>query len=127
MISRLEILIMLIATVLIIHIWFWLTEWSLSIDKNNLYIKYKDFKKSYDINPKQWILLDDNVHFHKEEYVGFQFFTKSAIFQFYPIGYYRYRFWSKNLDKREHKIAQRKAYQEVMSIIKSDIQKGDQK
>lgn len=125
MISILEILLMLIAVVAIVHIWFWLMDWYLSMNKTDLFIKYKDFKKSYDTNPHHWTVYDNNVCFHKSGYDESGFYTQSFIFHFYPIGYYKYKLWHNSLEKRARKIKQKAARQEIISIIKSESQKGD--
>lgn len=125
MISILKILLMLIAAAIIVHVWFWLMDWYLSINKNDFFIKYKDFKKSYDTNPHHWTVYDNNVCFYKSGCDESGFYTQSFRFNFYPIGYYKYKLWYNSLEKRDRKIKQKAARQEVMSIIKSDIQKGE--
>lgn len=114
------VLILLMAIIIVIHILSWLCCWADSLRKDSLYIKYSDFKKSYNINPNKWVLNYTNVYFKKSEgYYGAQ-----IRFQFYPIGYYKYKLWRNLAEKKRNKASKRAAYQEIMSVIKSDMQYG---
>ena len=121
LIALLIMLIIAALAVMVFHIIIWLCHWGESIRKDTLYIKYSDFKKSYDINPNKWILNFDNIYFKKE---SSSYPYNKTKFQFYPIGYYRYKLWSNLAERKQNKANKKAAYQEVMSIIKSDTQYG---
>lgn len=108
--------------VVVFHIICWLVSWGESVNRDTLYIKYSDFKKSYDINPNKWGLNYSYVYFKKESN---SYYGNQTIFQFYPIGYYRYRFWRNSLERKQRKANKKATRQEVMSIIKSDIQSSN--
>ena len=111
--------VLLIATAVIaFFILWWLLSWAMSLDGNGFFIKYSDFKQSYNTNPERWDLWYDHVRFIKQN----KPYGKTVKFKFYPIGYCRYYFWKTLLENREYQAKQKAAYQEVMSIIKSDVQ-----
>lgn len=124
LIALLIMLIIAALAVMVFHIIIWLCHWGESINKYTLYIKYSDFKKSYDINPEFWDLYCDKVYFEQKIKNGERYYGSITKFQFYPIGYYRYKFWKNRSENKKRKAEQKKSYQEVMSIIKSDTQYG---
>ena len=113
------VMILMLIAIAIFHTAIWITHWSESLRKDNLYIKYSDFKKSYDINPDRWDLRFDNVRFQKE---GSSYSYNKTTFQFYPIGYYKYRLWRNLIERKQYKANKKATYQEVMSQVKASTQ-----
>ena len=114
------ILILTLILVFGFHIICWLCNWASSLGRDNMFIKWSDFKKSYDVKPDQWDLRYQNVRFKIRNNNGYIKTTMDC--SFYPIGYYRYRLWRVHSSNKKFKACKKAARQEIMSAIKSDIQ-----
>ena len=121
LIAFMLVIILILIAIAIFHTAIWIIHWSESLRKDALCIKYSDFKKLYNINPELWDLWSNHVYFRPKN----KGYSSSTQFQFYPIGYYRYKVWRNLSEKKERKAKQKAAYQEVMSIIKSETPLAD--
>ena len=84
-------------------------------------IKFKDFKKFYELNPKRWWCANDYVrcHVNGEE--------DCEIFVFKFIDECKYRIWRRKCDK--HKVNQKhnQSTQRMLDAVKEDITKAKEK
>lgn len=89
-------------------------------------IKFNDFINLYVINPDRWELDNNFVSFVKP-CDGFLRWKETIMFQFSIIDYYRYRHWKRTLEKQKQKEKECKQLQEVITILKSDLKKFEEK
>ena len=89
-------------------------------------IKFDNFKNLYAINPDRWELYNKTVSFVKprDEWLSWK---QTVTFQFSLTDYYRYKHWKKNLEKQKQREKECKQLQEVISILKSDLEKFENK
>lgn len=77
-------------------------------------IKYRDFRKYYKLNPERWYCGLHTVRYQMSDGSG-------ELFNFGPIGFYRYKLWQHKIDLAE----KRKARAESMQRFLDDINKTE--
>lgn len=95
--------------------------------KHSQRIKFNDFANLYVINPDRWELHDSYVDFIKLVEGYYRTWKETIMFQFNVKDYYRYRYWKANLEKQKRQEKECKQLQEVISILKSDLEKFENK
>lgn len=86
-------------------------------------IKFKSFKSFYNINPGRWELKNNYVEFKRPNYSYYFSDYKTYYFGFGFIDYYKYKLWKHSLKKQREQIKSCKEMQEVLNIVKADIEK----
>ena len=80
-------------------------------------IKFKDFKKFYELNPKRWCC--------KTSYVLCSIkydFSEYEVFMFNFIDECKYRLWRRGCDKRNENKKHAEATQRMLDAVKEDIE-----
>lgn len=96
-----------------------LFTWADGKDKDYVYMKFKQWRKLYDLNPEKWCADSDNPYrciytdgHHKDIYVRFSFF-----------GTARYMIWQSQAEKRKKKARSNAKLQLLLRAAQTDIEK----
>lgn len=84
-------------------------------------IKFKDFKKFYELNPDRWRCETDHVYCQ----IGKDY--DCEVFMFSVIDECKYGLWRRNRDKINMNKAHAKATQRMLDAVKEDIAKAKEK
>lgn len=87
-------------------------------EKNGAKLKFKAFKSFYNINPDRWDLRDGSVICKDSSYIKYYFY-------FSLIDYIKYKFWRRNLDKREAERKHAESTARMIDAVKQDIKRMD--
>ena len=83
-------------------------------------LKFKSFKRFYNINPNRWDLYDGFVVCKCN--INSWHITKEC-FYFGIVDYIRYKFWRRNLDKRDKEKAHAQSTARMINSVREDIKK----
>ena len=93
--------------------------WANGRDKGYVYMKFKQWRKLYDLNPKEWCTDDDNPYrciytdgHHKDIYVRFSFFGTAC-----------YMIWQSQAEKRKKQVRSNAKLQLLLRAAQTDIEK----
>ena len=107
---------MIIVTVNLLFILF---TWAYGRDKGYVYMKFKQWRKLYDLNPEKWCADSDNPYrciytdgHHKDIYVRFSFFGTAC-----------YTIWQSQAEKRKKKARSNAKLQLLLRAAQTDIEK----
>ena len=107
---------MIIVTVNLLFILF---TWAYGRDKGYVYMKFKQWRKLYDLNPEKWCTDSDNPYrciytngHHKDIYVRFSFFGTAC-----------YTIWQSQAEKRKKKARSNAKLQLLLRAAQTDIEK----
>ena len=96
-----------------------LFTWADGRDKDYVYMKFKQWRKLYDLNPEGWHADSDNPYrciytdgHHKDIYVRFSFF-----------GTARYMIWQSQAEKRKKQVRSNAKLQLLLRAAQTDIEK----
>ena len=94
---------------------FILFTWADGKDKDYVYMKFKQWRKLYDLNPEKWCADDDNPYrciYHKNIYVRFSFFDTA-----------RYMIWQSQAEKRKKQVRSNAKLQLLLRAAQTDIER----
>ena len=93
--------------------------WADERDNDYVYMKFKQWRKLYDLNPEKWCADSDNPYrciytdgHHKDIYVRFSFF-----------GTARYMIWQPQAEKRKKQVRSNAKLQLLLRAAQTDIEK----
>lgn len=93
--------------------------WADGKDKGYVYMKFKQWRKLYDLNPKEWCADSDNPYrciytdgHHKDIYVRFSFFGTAC-----------YTIWQSRAEKRKKQARSNAKLQLLLRAAQTDIEK----
>lgn len=93
--------------------------WADGKDKGYVYMKFKQWRKLYDLNPKEWCADSDNPYrciytdgYHKDIYVRFSFFGTAC-----------YTIWQSRAEKRKKQAHSNAKLQLLLRAAQTDIEK----
>lgn len=93
--------------------------WADGKDKGYVYMKFKQWRKLYDLNPEEWHADSDNPYrciytdgYHKDIYVRFSFFGTAC-----------YTIWQSRAEKREKQARSNAKLQLLLRAAQTDIEK----
>ena len=93
--------------------------WADGRDNDYVYMKFKQWRKLYDLNPEKWCADDDNPYrriytngHHKDIYVRFSFFDTA-----------RYMIWQSQAEKRKKQVRSNAKLQLLLRAAQTDIEK----
>ena len=93
--------------------------WADGKDKGYVYMKFKQWRKLYDLNPKEWYADSDNPYrciyadgYHKDIYVRFSFFGTAC-----------YTIWQSRAEKRKKQAHSNAKLQLLLRAAQTDIEK----
>ena len=93
--------------------------WANGRDKGYVYMKFKQWRKLYDLNPEKWCTDDDNPYrciytdgHHKDIYVRFSFFGTAC-----------YMIWQSQAEKRKKQVRSNAKLQLLLRAAQTDIEK----
>ena len=96
-----------------------LFTWANGKDKGYVYMKFKQWRKLYDLNPEKWCADDDNPYrciytngHHKDIYVRFSFFGTAC-----------YMIWKSQVEKRKKQVRSNAKLQLLLRAAQTDIEK----
>ena len=96
-----------------------LFTWANGKDKGYVYMKFKQWRKLYDLNPEKWCADDDNPYrciytdgHHKDIYVRFSFFGTAC-----------YMIWKSQAEKRKKQVRSNAKLQLLLRAAQTDIEK----
>ena len=96
-----------------------LFTWANGKDKGYVYMKFKQWRKLYDLNPEKWCADDDNPYrciytdgHHKDIYVRFSFFGTAC-----------YMIWQSQAEKRKKQVRSNAKLQLLLRAAQTDIEK----
>ena len=96
-----------------------LFTWADGRDKDYVYMKFKQWRKLYDLNPEKWCIDDDNPYrciytdgHHKDIYVRFSFFGTAC-----------YMIWQSQAEKRKKQVRSNAKLQLLLRAAQTDIEK----
>lgn len=96
-----------------------LFTWADGKDKGDVYMKFKQWRKLYDLNPEGWCADDDNPYrriyadeYHKDIYVRFSFFGTAC-----------YMIWQSQAEKRKKQVRSNAKLQLLLRAAQTDIEK----
>ena len=102
-----------------VNLLFILFIWANGKDKGYVYMKFKQWRKLYDLNPEGWCADSDNPYrciytdgHHKNIYVRFSFF-----------GTARYMIWQSQAEKRKKQVRSNAKLQLLLRAAQTDIEK----
>ena len=102
-----------------VNLLFILFTWANGKDKGYVYMKFKQWRKLYDLNPEKWCTDEDNPYrciytdgHHKDIYVRFSFF-----------GTARYMIWQSQAEKRKKQVRSNAKLQLLLRAAQTDIEK----
>ena len=98
-----------------VNLLFILFIWANGRDKGYVYMKFKQWRKLYDLNPEKWCADSDNpyrcIH-HKDIYVRFSFFGTAC-----------YMIWQSQAEKRKKQARSNAKLQLLLREAQTDIEK----
>ena len=98
-----------------VNLLFILFTWANGRDKGYVYMKFKQWRKLYDLNPEKWCADSDNpyrcIH-HKDIYVRFSFFGTAC-----------YMIWQSQAEKRKKQVRSNAKLQLLLRAAQTDIEK----
>ena len=107
---------MIIVTVNLLFIFF---TWANGRDNGYVYMKVKQWRKLYDLNPEKWCADSDNPYrciytdgHHKDIYVRFSFFGTAC-----------YMIWQSQAEKRKKQVSSNAKLQLLLRAAQTDIEK----
>ena len=93
--------------------------WADGRDNDYVYMKFKQWRKLYDLNPEKWCTDDDNPYrciytdgHHKDIYVRFSFFGTAC-----------YMIWQSRAEKRKKQVRSNAKLQLLLRAAQTDIEK----
>ena len=88
--------------------------WANGRDKGYVYMKFKQWRKLYDLNPEEWCADSDNPYrcIYHDIYVRFSFF-----------GTARYMIWQSQAEKRKKQARSNAKLQLLLRAAQTDIEK----
>ena len=93
--------------------------WADGRDNDYVYMKFKQWRKLYDLNPEKWCADDDNPYrriytdgHHKNIYVRFSFFGTAC-----------YMIWQSQAEKRKKQVRSNAKLQLLLRAAQTDIEK----
>ena len=93
--------------------------WANGKDKDYVYMKFKQWRKLYDLNPEKWCADSDNPYrciytdgHHKDIYVRFSFFGTAC-----------YMKWQSQAEKRKKQVRSNAKLQLLLRAAQTDIEK----
>ena len=96
-----------------------LFTWADGKDKDYAYMKFKQWRKLYDLNPEEWCTDCDNPYrsiytngHHKDIYVRFSFFGTAC-----------YMIWQSQAEKRKKQVRSNVKLQLLLRAAQTDIEK----
>lgn len=96
-----------------------LFTWADGRDKGDVYMKFKQWRKLYDLNPEEWCADSDNPYrciytdgHHKNIYVRFSFFGTAC-----------YMIWQSQAEKRKKQARSNAKLQLLLRAAQTDIEK----
>ena len=96
-----------------------LFTWANGKDKGYVYMKFKQWRKLYDLNPEKWCADSDNPYrciytdgHHKDIYVRFSFFGTAC-----------YMIWQSQAEKRKKQVRSNAKLQLLLRAAQTDIEK----
>ena len=96
-----------------------LFTWANGKDKGYVYMKFKQWRKLYDLNPEKWCTDEDNPYrciytdgHHKDIYVRFSFFGTAC-----------YMIWQSQAEKRKKQVRSNAKLQLLLRAAQTDIEK----
>ena len=96
-----------------------LFTWANGKDKGYVYMKFKQWRKLYDLNPEKWCTDEDNPYrciytdgHHKDIYVRFSFFGTAC-----------YMIWQSQAEKRKKQARSNAKLQLLLRAAQTDIEK----
>ena len=102
-----------------VNLLFILFTWSNGKDKGYVYMKFKQWRKLYDLNPEKWCADSDNPYrciytdgHHKDIYVRFSFFGTAC-----------YMIWQSQAEKRKKQARSNAKLQLLLRAAQTDIEK----
>lgn len=105
--------------IVIVNLFAILFTWANGKDKGYVYMKFKQWRKLYDLNPENWCADSDNPYrciytdgHHKDIYVRFSFF-----------GTARYMKWQSQAEKRKKQVRSNAKLQLLLRAAQTDIEK----
>ena len=102
-----------------VNLLFILFTWANGKDKGYVYMKFKQWRKLYDLNPEKWCADDDNPYrciytdgHHKDIYVRFSFFGTAC-----------YMIWQSQAEKCKKQARSNAKLQLLLRAAQTDIEK----
>lgn len=102
-----------------VNLLFILFTWTNGKDKGYVYMKFKQWRKLYDLNPEKWCADSDNPYrciytdgHHKDIYVRFSFFGTAC-----------YMIWQSQAEKRKKQARSNAKLQLLLRAAQTDIEK----
>ena len=102
-----------------VNLLFILFTWANGRDKGYVYMKFKQWRKLYDLNPEKWCADSDNPYrciytdgHHKDIYVRFSFFGTAC-----------YMIWQSQAEKRKKQVRSNAKLQLLLRAAQTDIEK----
>ena len=102
-----------------VNLLFILFTWANGKDKGYVYMKFKQWRKLYDLNPEKWCTDEDNPYrciytdgHHKDIYVRFSFFGTAC-----------YMIWQSQAEKRKKQVRSNAKLQLLLRAAQTDIEK----
>lgn len=102
-----------------VNLLFILFTWANGKDKGYVYMKFKQWRKLYDLNPEKWCADSDNPYrciytdgHHKDIYVRFSFFGTAC-----------YTIWQSQAEKRKKQVRSNAKLQLLLRAAQTDIEK----
>lgn len=117
-------IVFVIMLALIIMLLPWVFSGTITINDADGYLKFNSFLEFYNLNPNRWDLYDGYVKFCKESYY---YSSNNIKYCFKLIDFYRYKIWKRKKEKYDSKTKQNKKYQEMIDILKKDIENSKKK
>ena len=105
--------------IVIVNLFAILFTWANGKDKGYVYMKFKQWRKLYDLNPENWCADSDNPYrciytdgHHKDIYVRFSFFGTAC-----------YMIWQSQAEKRKKQVRSNAKLQLLLRAAQTDIEK----
>ena len=98
-----------------VNLLFILFTWANGRDKGYVYMKFKQWRKLYDLNPEKWCADSDNPYrciYHNDIYVRFSFFGTAC-----------YMIWQSQVEKRKKQVRSNAKLQLLLRAAQTDIEK----
>lgn len=92
-----------------------LFTWANGKDKGYVYMKFRQWRKLYDLNPEGWCVNSDNPYrciYHKDIYIRFSFFGTAC-----------YMIWQSQAEKRKKQARSNAKLQLLLRAAQIDIEK----
>ena len=105
--------------IVIVNLFAILFTWANGKDKGYVYMKFKQWRKLYDLNPEKWCADSNNPYrciytdgHHKDIYVRFSFFGTAC-----------YMIWQSQAEKRKKQVRSNAKLQLLLRAAQTDIEK----